>query len=108
LLFIIIIWLLRSVVGLLFHVETVDAGFKSAVMPGQLASPAAAQPPLPLPPAPCAHNKRVLHEAAIFCYRCSISLQCFDAVGWAAGRASGLEKLSVGVLAWLSVWSEMQ
>jgi len=25
-------------------------------------------------------------------------LQCFDAVAWAAGRASGLEKLSDGVL----------
>ena len=38
-----------------------------------------------------------------------IGLQCFDAVGWAAGRASGLKKkLSGGVLAWLSVWSEMQ
>ena len=35
-------------------------------------------------------------------------LQCFDAVGWAAGRASGLKKLSGGVLAWLSVWSEVQ
>ena len=36
-------------------------------------------------------------------------LQCFDAVGWAAGRASSLQKnLSGGVLAWLSVWSEMQ
>jgi len=36
-------------------------------------------------------------------------LQCFDAVGWAAGRASGLQKkLSGGVLAWLSVWSEVQ
>jgi len=33
-------------------------------------------------------------------------LQCFDAVGWAAGRASGL-KLSGGVVAWLSVWSEV-
>ena len=32
-------------------------------------------------------------------------LQCFDAVGWAAGRASGL---TGGVLAWLSVWSEVQ
>jgi len=32
-------------------------------------------------------------------------LQCFDAVGWVAGRASGL---SGGVLAWLSVWSEVQ
>jgi len=36
-------------------------------------------------------------------------LQSFDIVGWAAGRASGLEKkLSGGVLAWLSVWSELQ
>ena len=35
-------------------------------------------------------------------------LQCFDAVGWAAGRASGLEKLSSEVLAWLSVWSEVE
>jgi len=35
-------------------------------------------------------------------------LQCFDAVGWAAGRASGLWKLSGEVLAWLSVWSEVQ
>ena len=35
-------------------------------------------------------------------------VQCFDAVGWAAGRASGLWKLSGGVLAWLSVWSEVQ
>jgi len=36
------------------------------------------------------------------------SLHCFDAVGWAARRASGREKLSGGVLAWLSVWSMMQ
>jgi len=28
-------------------------------------------------------------------------LQCFDAVGWAAGRAS-----SGGMLVWLSVWGE--
>jgi len=36
-------------------------------------------------------------------------LQCFDAVGWAAGKASSvLKKLSGGVLAWLSVWSEVQ
>jgi len=34
--------------------------------------------------------------------------QWFDAVGWAAGRASGLKKLSGGVLVWLSVWSEVQ
>ena len=41
-------------------------------------------------------------------YACYICLQCFDAVGWAAGRASGLQKLSGGLLAWLSVWSEVQ
>ena len=36
-------------------------------------------------------------------------LQSFDAVGWAAGRASGLlKKLNGGVLAWLSVWNEVQ
>ena len=28
-------------------------------------------------------------------------LQCFDAVGWAAGSASGLKKLGGAVLAWL-------
>jgi len=41
--------------------------------------------------------------AATFC------LQCFDAVGWAAGRAGHLacKKVSGGVLAWLSVWSEV-
>ena len=35
-------------------------------------------------------------------------LQCFDTVGWAPGRASGLKKRSDEVLAWLSVWSEVQ
>jgi len=35
-------------------------------------------------------------------------LQCFDTVDWAVGRASGLQKLSGGVLAWLYVWSEVQ
>ena len=33
--------------------------------------------------------------------RCSVCLQCFDAVGWAAGRASGLQKtewLGAGVV----------
>jgi len=39
----------------------------------------------------------------------AVGLRCFDAVGWAAGRASGLyKKLSGGVLAWLSPWSEVQ
>jgi len=41
----------------------------------------------------------------MLCYTC---LQCFDAVAWAAGRASGCKKLSGGVLAWLSVWSEVR
>jgi len=42
--------------------------------------------------------------------RCvSPCLQCFDTVGWVTGRASPLlKKLSSGVLAWLSVWSEVQ
>jgi len=36
-------------------------------------------------------------------------LQCFDAVGRVAGRASGPQKnLSDKVLAWLSVWSKVQ
>jgi len=39
---------------------------------------------------------------------CLCVVQCFDAVGWAAGRASGLQKLSGGVLAWLSVCSKVQ
>ena len=40
----------------------------------------------------------------------SFCLQCFDAVGWAAGRASGLEKnewWGTGVVI-LSVWSKVQ
>jgi len=35
-------------------------------------------------------------------------LQCFDDIGWATGRASGLQKLSGGVMAWLFVWSDVQ
>ena len=38
-------------------------------------------------------------------------LQCFDAVGWGGGGQEGppaCKKLSCGVLAWLSVWSEVQ
>jgi len=37
-----------------------------------------------------------------------IILQCFDAVGWAEGRHPAFKKLSGGMLAWLSVWGEMQ
>jgi len=40
--------------------------------------------------------------------RFHICLHCFDAVDWAAGTASGLLKLSGGMLAWLSVWGEVQ
>jgi len=40
-----------------------------------------------------------------FCGFC----QCFDAVDWVARRASGLQKkLSGGVLAWLSVWGDVE
>jgi len=35
-------------------------------------------------------------------------LQCFDTVGLASGRESGLQKLSDEVLAWLSVWIDVQ
>ena len=35
-------------------------------------------------------------------------LQCFDAVGWVAGRHPACKKRSDRVLAWLSVWSEVQ
>jgi len=38
----------------------------------------------------------------------NFDLQCFDAVCWATGRASGHKKLSHEVLALLSVWSEVQ
>ena len=52
-------------------------------------------------------RKLILLCFALLCFL-SVCLQCFDAVGWAAGRASGLQKQSGGVLAWLSVWSEVQ
>jgi len=38
----------------------------------------------------------------------SMCLQCLDTVGWAPRRASGLKNLNGEVLAWLSVWSEVQ
>ena len=41
-----------------------------------------------------------IYQVKGFCH------QCFDAVGWAAGRASeACKKLSDGMLAWLSVLS---
>jgi len=51
------------------------------------------------------HGNQILLtlDFALQKWRCifDFGLQCFDTVGWAAGRASG------GVLAWLSVWSEV-
>jgi len=38
----------------------------------------------------------------------SCCLQCFDAVGWVQEGHPACKKLSGGVLAWLSVWSEVQ
>jgi len=38
----------------------------------------------------------------------TLHLQCFDTVGWALRRTSGMQKLSDKVLAWLSVWSKVQ
>jgi len=54
------------------------------------------------------HHLRLGFVRLILYSRYAANIQCFDAVGWAAGRASGLLKLSGGVLAWLSVWSEVQ
>jgi len=43
------------------------------------------------------------------CLSVGLCLQCFDAVGWVSGRASGVQKLSDELLlVWLSVWSEVQ
>ena len=39
-------------------------------------------------------------DKLIHVFHINIVLQCFDAVGWAAGRASGLQKLSGEVLTW--------
>ena len=56
------------------------------------------------------YMSRVYYSVGITLHfiRYHISLQCFDAVGWVAGRAPACKKLSGGVLAWLSVWSEVQ
>jgi len=37
-----------------------------------------------------------------------ICLQCFDTVGWHQEEHLACKKLSDEVLAWLSVWSEVQ
>jgi len=41
----------------------------------------------------------------VYCHSSEHCLQCFDAVGWAAGKPSGLKKLSGGVLVWLAAWA---
>jgi len=41
-------------------------------------------------------------------YFCCTYMSVFYTVGSASERASGLQKLSDEVLAWLSVWSEVQ
>jgi len=52
---------------------------------------------------PCGTFDQSLKKNLIYLYFYSC-FQSFDAVGWAAGRASGLWKLRSGVLAWLCVW----
>ena len=52
-----------------------------------------------------AHVKIAFRIVSVVLYLC---LQCFDAVGWAAEGHPACKKLSGGVLAWLSVWSEVQ
>ena len=44
---------------------------------------------------------------SVLCLQC-MCLQCFDAVGWGQEGRPACKKLSGGVLAWLSVWSELQ
>jgi len=81
----------------------------------------------------CRHNKAVVHfktPPAVWCCPWSVSLssksqcndlfitfwlcaglsclQCFDAVGWWQEGHPACKKLSSEVLAWLSVWSEVQ
>ena len=46
----------------------------------------------------CKINSRKVTVINVYCSGCT-----FSAVGWVAGRASSLLKLSGGVLAWLSV-----
>jgi len=51
---------------------------------------------------------QMLINFSIHCKLSTICLQHFDAVGWVAGKASSLQKTELWVLAWLSVWSEVQ
>jgi len=53
------------------------------------------------------HELKCCMNIFLFCVY-TLCLQSFDAVGWAAGMAENCRKLSGGVLAWLSVWSDVQ
>ena len=53
-------------------------------------------------------NVLVLRVICQYILPLMLGLQCFVAVVWAAGRASGPQKCSGEVLAWLAVWSEVQ
>ena len=44
----------------------------------------------------------------IFLFHMPLCLQCFDAVGWAVSEGHPACKNCGGVLAWLSVWDEVQ
>ena len=56
------------------------------------------------------HFCDTVHDPVDLTNGCDLCLcfQCLDTVGWASRSASGLLKLSVEVLAWLSVWSKVQ
>ena len=51
------------------------------------------------------HNGNTTHKQNIVTV---LGLQCFDTVGWAAGKAYSPWKQSGGLPVWLSVWSKMQ
>jgi len=56
----------------------------------------------------CLMNLPVSLQKLAITLHSAFCLQCFDTVGQVSGRASGLWKLSDGVLVWLSVWSEVK
>jgi len=59
----------------------------------------------------CPGTVYYLHQHDILCIRCKVNFQPFHAltllVGWQEGHLA-CKKLSGGVLAWLSVWDEVQ
>ena len=66
---------------------------------------------VPLPPASLTFTPNALSVAILPIYSGlgqALCLQCFDAVGWWQEGHPACKKQSGGVLAWLSVWSEVQ